>query len=185
MVDRFSSERGTAGVLAVRREPDREAIKRNFIVMSDEGGRVTRVIEKPQHSPHYQYHLHDPADPKSHRRSVYRFVVRSQPQPMLTTLDCADPSMSVPERDESTTALQALTQWNNRFVEEMSGRTGEQLAAHASLPVPEQVARATRLVLGRAPSPEELNPLSNYLENHGEANFARLLFNLNAFLYVD
>ena len=104
---------------------------------------------------------------------------------MLTTLDCADPSMSVPERDESTTALQALTQWNNRFVEEMSGRTGEQLAAHASLPVPEQATRATRLVLGRPPSPEELNPLSNYLENHGEANFARLLFNLNAFLYVD
>src|SRR5690606_35037552 len=58
------------------------------------------VIEKPQHSPHYQYHLHDPHDPASHRRTIYRFVVRSQPQPMLTTLDCADPSMSVPERDE-------------------------------------------------------------------------------------
>jgi dTDP-glucose pyrophosphorylase len=49
MVERLSSDRGTAGVLAVRRELDREAIKRNFIVMSDEGGRVTRVIEKPQH----------------------------------------------------------------------------------------------------------------------------------------
>src|SRR6202044_3956876 len=24
------------------------------------------VIEKPEHSPHYQYHLHDPEDPKSH-----------------------------------------------------------------------------------------------------------------------
>ncbi len=93
--------------------------------------------------------------------------------------------MSVPERDESTTALQALTQWNNRFVEEMSGRFGDKLATHASLPVAEQVSRATRLALGRPPSTEELRLLSDYLENHGEANFARLLFNLNAFLYVD
>ena len=48
------------------------------------------VIEKPEHSPHYEYHLHDPADPKSHRRSIYRFIVRSQPQPFMTTFDCAD-----------------------------------------------------------------------------------------------
>ena len=25
------------------------------------------VLEKPQHSPHYEYNLHDPEDPKSHR----------------------------------------------------------------------------------------------------------------------
>ena len=39
------------------------------------------VIDQPAHSPHYEYHLHDPNDPKSHRRSIYRFIVRSQPQP--------------------------------------------------------------------------------------------------------
>ena len=49
MVARLQSDRSTAGVLAVRREPDREAIKRNFIVIADETDRVTRVIEKPQH----------------------------------------------------------------------------------------------------------------------------------------
>ena len=36
------------GVLAVKEEPSVEAIKRNFVVM-EEGGFVTRVIEKPQH----------------------------------------------------------------------------------------------------------------------------------------
>src|SRR5207302_4710562 len=65
------------------------------------------VVERPEHSPHYEYRLSDPEDPKSHRRSVYRFIVRSQPQPFLTALDCADPSMSVDKRNESTTALQA------------------------------------------------------------------------------
>jgi dTDP-glucose pyrophosphorylase len=36
------------GVLAVKEEPSIEAIKRNFVVV-EEGGFVTRVIEKPQH----------------------------------------------------------------------------------------------------------------------------------------
>jgi len=37
------------GVLAVKEEPSVAAIKRNFVVMEDERGFVTRVIEKPQH----------------------------------------------------------------------------------------------------------------------------------------
>ena len=49
------------------------------------------VVERPEHSPHYQYHLHDPDDPRSHRRSVYRFLVRSKPQPFMAVMDCADP----------------------------------------------------------------------------------------------
>ena len=48
MVLRLRSDRATAGVLAVRKEPDAEAIKRNFIVISKDD-RVTRVIEKPRH----------------------------------------------------------------------------------------------------------------------------------------
>lgn len=143
------------------------------------------VIEKPQHSPHYQYHLHDPADAKAHRRSVYRFVVRSQPNPMLTTLDCADPSMSVPERDESTTALQALTQWNHRFVEEMSVRFADRIKKEAESTAEASVGYATGLVLGREPLPTELPILIDQLETNGEANFARLLFNMNSFVYVD
>lgn len=48
MVERFESDRGVSGVLAVRQESNLEAIKRNFIVISEEG-RVVRVIEKPRH----------------------------------------------------------------------------------------------------------------------------------------
>ena len=143
------------------------------------------VIEKPQHSPHYQYHLHDPEDPKSHRRSIYRFVVRSQPQPMLTTLDCADPSMSVPERDESTTALQALTQWNHRFVETMARRLADRLRDEGPVSALEKVRFASRHALGREPSAQEREILTEHLQQYGEASFARVLFNLNAFIYVD
>lgn len=143
------------------------------------------VIEKPQHSPHYEYHLHDPNDPKSHRRTVYRFVVRSQPNPMLTSLDCADPSMSVPQRDESTTALQALTQWNHRFVETMSERMAEHLRQNAPKSPSERVFFACKATLGREPKTTEQSILIEHLNHHGAASLARVLFNMNAFVYVD
>ena len=51
MVERLGNSRDTAGVLAVKREQDPEAIKRNFIVVTDQNDRdrVTRVIEKPRY----------------------------------------------------------------------------------------------------------------------------------------
>jgi Protein of unknown function (DUF1549)/Protein of unknown function (DUF1553)/Planctomycete cytochrome C/F5/8 type C domain len=142
------------------------------------------VIEKPQHSPHYQYHLHNPDDPASHRRSIYRFIVRSQPQPLMTTLDCADPSLSVAARDESTTALQALAQWNNRLVETMSRHFAVRLDEAAKSP-DKQINLACQLALGRAPDATELRGLREHLQAHGSASFARVIFNLNAFVYVD
>lgn len=48
MLERF--RRGKlGGVLACRREPSLEAIRRNFVVMTDEHARVHRVVEKPRH----------------------------------------------------------------------------------------------------------------------------------------
>lgn len=148
----------------------------------DQGGPSFQdfVIEKPQHSPHYQYHLHDPMDPKGHRRSIYRFIVRSQPQPFLTSLDCADPSQSVPQRDESTTALQALTQWNNRLVEAMAEKVAERFQGE-----PDPVKAAFSQVLARPPTEPEQRVLTEHLKQHGPAALARVLFNLNAFVYVD
>lgn len=142
------------------------------------------VIEKPQHSPHYEYHLHDPADPASHRRSIYRFVVRSQPQPLFTTLDCADPSISTPQRDESTTALQALAAWNNRLVEFAAGKLGADLIANAKS-ADEQITLACQLVLGRDASAFERDVLKQHLNEHGPSAVARVLFNMNAFVYLD
>jgi hypothetical protein len=148
--------------------------------LDDRGGPSFKdfVIKQPQHSPHYEYHLHDPADPASHRRSIYRFVVRSQPQPMLTTLDCADPSISVPQRDESTTALQALTQWNNRLVERMSKRFATELDNDA-------VETACRKAWSRLPTSRERRLLRELLEKHGKETLCRVILNSNAMVYLD
>jgi hypothetical protein len=32
------------------------------------------VIEQPEHSPHYEYHLHDPEDPRAHRERIGMFA---------------------------------------------------------------------------------------------------------------
>lgn len=47
-IEEFSRE-GYNGVVAVKREDDPEAVKRNFAVLQDETGRIRRVIEKPRH----------------------------------------------------------------------------------------------------------------------------------------
>ncbi|HEX4645165.1 MAG TPA: DUF1553 domain-containing protein, partial [Verrucomicrobiae bacterium] len=70
---------------------------------------------KDDFSPHYDYDKYNPDDPKTWRRSIYRSIVRSVPDPLMETLDCADPSQSVPVRNTTITALQALTLLNNPF----------------------------------------------------------------------
>lgn len=138
------------------------------------------VIEKPQHSPHYEYHLHDPDDPKSQRRSIYRMIVRSKTQPFLTTLDCADPSQMVAKRDETTTALQALALLNNPFMETMSEHFAERVGD-----APDGVAAAFEYATGRAPDESEMKELSAYAQAYGLANTCRIIFNLSEFAYVD
>lgn len=142
------------------------------------------VIEQPQHSPHYEYEKHDPNDPSTHRRTIYRFIVRSQPQPFMDTLDCADPSISVPKRDETLTSLQALAMLNNQFVIAMADRFAARLADKHDAPS-EQVRQALRRTLGRDARPGELQLLTDYAQAHGLANACRLIFNLNEFVFVD
>jgi hypothetical protein len=142
------------------------------------------VIDKPEHSPHYLYEKHDPDDAASHRRSVYRFIVRSQPQPFLTTLDCADASMSVDKRNETVTPLQALALLNDPFMVAMSRRFAERVSAE-SPDAQGRITAAFRLALGREPTTEERDRLTTYAARHGMPNACRLILNLNEFVYVD
>ena len=142
------------------------------------------VIEKPEHSPHYEYHLHDPMDPQSHRRSVYRFIVRSQQQPFMTTLDCADPSLMVAKRNETLTPAQSLAMLNNPFMLAMSEAWADRLTREGGS-LEDQVRGALGTLLGRQPSPMEIHRWLGYARDHGLANTCRWLFNLNAFLFVD
>jgi hypothetical protein len=142
------------------------------------------VVEQPAHSPHYRYDLHDPLDSKTYRRSVYRFIVRSQTQPWMTSLDCADPSMRVDRRNESLSPLQALALLNNGFLLTQAQALAERVEAEVSAP-PDRVMRAFRLALSRAPSAEEAAELGLYAARHGLPQVCRILLNLNEFSFLD
>jgi hypothetical protein len=141
-------------------------------------------LEKTAHSPHYEYHLFDPENEESHRRSIYRFVVRSQPDPFMTTLDCADSSQSTPRRVETLTALQALSLLNNRFMLSMSAHFAKRLDKEATN-LDERVRLAMQLLANREPTADEIRQLSDYARTHGLPNMCRVLFNLSEFVYVD
>ncbi len=142
------------------------------------------VLEKPEHSPHYQYAKHDPDDPSTHRRSIYRFIVRSQPDPFMNTLDCADSSQLVATRNETLSPIQALTLLNDRFMVRAASWFATRLEREAP-DIERRIDRAYRLALGRAPTADELAAMASYGREFGLENACRVMFNLNEFVFVD
>jgi mono/diheme cytochrome c family protein len=142
------------------------------------------VVEKPEHSPHYEYQLHNPEDSKAHRRAIYRFLVRSKQQPFMAALDCADPSLAVDRRNQTLTPQQALALLNNPLALAM--------AKHFAIRVEKlgndetsRVSAAVQIALGRGPTANELNALVPYAKEHGLANACRVILNLDEFVFVD
>jgi mono/diheme cytochrome c family protein len=174
-----------------RRKLEAEAVRDSILVAA---GKLDRsiggpsfqdfVVEKPEHSPHYQYHLHDPEDAKSHRRAVYRFTVRSKLQPFMASFDCADPSLNVEKRNESLSPQQALALLNNRLTLAMAKHFAARVEKRTSEPK-EQVTAAFRLALGRDPTAAEADTLAAYAKEHGLPNACRAILNLNEFVFVD
>ena len=136
------------------------------------------------HSPHYHYDRFSPDAKGAYRRSVYRHIVRSVPDPFFEALDCADPSTSTPTRFQTLTPLQALAMLNDRFVLRQAEHFAARLRAR-SRDLEEQVGAAFRLALGRAPNRAEVEEAAGYARVHGLANLCRLVFNLNEFVFVD
>ena len=155
------------------------------------------VIERPEHSPHYRYDLADPDDARTFRRSIYRFIVRSQMQPFMTSLDCADPSMRVDRRNQSVGPSQALAYLNNGFMLAQAARFAARVRTETAIPaqvdaipaqvdaIPAQVDRAMRLALGRAPTADERARLVDFTRAHGLENTCRVVLNLNEFTFID
>src|SRR5262249_34865682 len=125
---------------------------------------------KDDHSPIYDHSaLEKINDPASWRRTIYRFVVRSVPNPFLECLDCADPSINTPVRNTSLTALQALALLNDPFVLRQAECFAERLKTLSSRPE-DQITEGYRLAFGRMPTAREKAALLEYAQRHGLAN---------------
>jgi cytochrome c553 len=138
-------------------------------------------------------------DPANYRRSVYRFIFRTLPDPFMDALDCPDASQLTPKRTESLTALQALAMLNDKLVVRLSEHVAQrvdQLTADPQFKLtqpmkgisPELTRRveiAYRLILGRLPNANEAKAVTSYVEKHGLASGCRFLMNTNEFMFVD
>jgi hypothetical protein len=140
---------------------------------------------KDDHSPIYDHAAPEAIDnPLVRRRTVYRFVVRSVPNPFLECLDGADPNVNTPVRTTTITALQALALLNDVFMVNQARAFARRLEAGDN-DLRRRIEHAFVSALGRPPSATELDALATYAQKHGLANACRLLFNTNEFLFID
>jgi hypothetical protein len=151
------------------------------------GPSVKQFIQSPgvHVTPNVDYAKFDADDPANYRRSVYRFVFRTLPDPFMDALDCPDASQWTPQRNVSVTALQALAMLNDKFIVRQSERIAERVIASAGSGVEDQVRHAYRLIFHRPPTDSELKAVSAYVQRHGLANACRMLLNTNEFIFVD
>ncbi len=124
-------------------------------------------------------------NPGSYRRSIYRFVFRTLPDPFLDVLDCPDASQFTPARSSSITALQALALLNDRFMVRQAEHFAARLREEAGENVSDQIRRAYRIALARQATPHERELLASYAQRFGLAAACRVIFNCNEFMFVD
>jgi hypothetical protein len=118
------------------------------------------------------------------RRSVYRFLFRTLPSPLMEALDCPSGDQITPARANSVTVQQALALWNSAFALRNAEQLAQRLEHDAATPEA-RIDLAMRLVLNRLPGGEERQKLLDYAATHGMGALCRLLFNANEFVFID
>jgi hypothetical protein len=135
-------------------------------------------------TPKVDYAKFDVDSATGHRRSVYRFLFRTLPDPMMDALDCPAGDQLTPVRNNAMTVQQALALWNSA----LTVRYAEHFAELLERSEPDMKARigvACEWTWGRPPTSDEQSELAAYAEQHGLANLCRLLFNSNEFIFVN
>ena len=121
------------------------------------------------------------------RRSVYLYVKRSFPFPMLAIFDEPDTAVSCPRRDVTTVAPQALALLNSEFMEEQARNLSARVQQAHPGDRDAWIRSAWQLVLNRDPAPEEKEKaLSFLIAGHSDLDkLCLVLLNMNEFLYID
>jgi hypothetical protein len=172
---------------ANRRRIDAESLRDSIVMAAGKldltmgGPAVEQFFFKDDHSPVYDYARFDPNAPGNYRRSVYRFLVRSVPDPLMERFDCPDISLITAKRNTTITAIQALALLNNPFVLKQA----EHLAERARGAEGDPIRNIFHWALQREPEAGEEKILQTYLSREGLENLCRLILNTNEFLFVD
>lgn len=123
------------------------------------------------------------------RRSVYLYVKRAFPLPMMSTFDSPDSSVSCSRRDSTTVAPQALTLMNSEFMLHQARTFANRIRKQFGSEPAKQAEGLWRLALGRAPSEAERASVVRTLAVEPDAEaltrLCLVIFNTNEFLYLD
>ncbi|MCB9383066.1 MAG: DUF1553 domain-containing protein [Bryobacterales bacterium] len=120
------------------------------------------------------------------RRTVYGYVSRRKLDDVLALFDFPNPNSHAEQRINTNTPLQGLYFLNSDFLMREAASFSKRVTEDADSPA-EQVARAYRLLFGRAPSKQERAATLAFLSSHENAwpQLAQVLMSSNEFLYVD
>jgi len=178
-----------------RRRMDAETIRDSVLQASGKldltmGGPPVKQFDykdpNPNVTPLIDYESFDPNNPSNYRRSVYRWIFRTRPDPFMEVLDSPDSSELAATRNSTTSPLQALAMWNNSFILNQSKHLATRLANEVqSDDLASQIKAAYQLTLGRLPLNVELQQLTAYANLHGMENICRLIFNTSEFIFIE
>ena len=114
----------------------------------------------------------------------YMTKIRQEQDAVFGVFDCPDGGQTIPKRNRSTTALQALNLLNSKFMLEQASFLKGRLERESGASVERQVRHAFELAFLRRPTEEELEDSIDLINNHGLAAFCRALLNANEFLFL-
>jgi hypothetical protein len=105
-----------------------------------------------------------PTADDNYRRSIYIFVRRNTPYPLLKALDFPDTTMSCGRRDQTITAPQALSLLNDRAAIDWAQKFAGRILSKAGLDTKAQVETAYQLAYSRKPDGRETDTVLTFLE---------------------
>jgi hypothetical protein len=117
-------------------------------------------------------------------RSIYLVQKRSVRLPFMETFDQPDNFSSCERRQHSTAAPQALTLLNSDLATSAATHFAARFSSHHE-DTPAAIRSAWQLALQRDPTPQESAIATRFLTDHRPDDLARVLLNLNEFIYID
>ncbi len=121
--------------------------------------------------------------PETWRRSVYRSSARAIRDELLETFDCPENAQRAPKRENTTTALQALSLLNGKFMVQQAGFFADRVLQEGGPTPGAQTVRAFQIAFCRPPTAAEKTAALRLVADRGLVTLCRALMNANEFLY--
>ena len=119
------------------------------------------------------------------RRAIYAFIKRAFLVPMFEVLDFCDTARSAAKRLNTNVPTQALTLFNGDLVNRQASHFASRLRGEAGPNPGKQIDLAFRLAIARPPTSKEKDQMLAFLRDQPLEQVARVIFNLNEFVYPD